>query len=117
MSVWSNLLVGAGAGLVTGLVVWKVADAKLNTRFATGAKQLQSATGEGRAQLERRLAQGRQELDRRVRTLVEDEVPPRVQLALATSLAQYGITPETGRNVALALAAARRTGLLGLRGA
>lgn len=115
MSVWSNLLLGAGAGFVTAAVAWKLADRKLEARFDAGAKQLQSATREGRATLEARLARGRRELDTRVRQIVESEVPPRVQIALATSLARYGITPETGRNVAVALAAARRTGLLGVQ--
>ena len=108
-------VVGMGAGAVTALGVWYLATRKLDARLTAGADDLNAALGAGHATLTSRLAAGRQQLDERVRTQVEDEVPPRVQIAMAQTLAQYGITPETGRNISLALAAAQRAGLLGVR--
>jgi len=108
------VLFGAGAGALVALGVWALASKRLDARFTAGAKQLDQELGHGRSTLEARLAAGRRELDHRIRVQVENEVPPRVQTAMAQTLARYGVTPDTGRRVALALAAAERAGLLGV---
>jgi hypothetical protein len=84
----------------------------LDRELDKGVQRVQGEFGGGEAELERQLAAGRAELIREVKRQVSREVPPQVERSLTQTLNTYGITPETGRRVSLALAAVERMGLL-----
>ena len=94
-------LIGALGGAVVTFAVWKIASSQLDREFDRAAAQI----------LERGEAQLRQEI---VRTL-DAEIPRRVDAEMAQQFRNMNMTPETGRQLANALALAERVHLIGVR--
>lgn len=110
-----SVLLGAAGGLLAGLVVAVVASRTLDDKLAAGSSTLTERLGAGRGELEEAFAAGRRDLERLVSERVQAEVPPVVRREVEASLGRYGLTPDTGRQIAQVLSYAERAGLLGLR--
>lgn len=108
-------LLGAAGGLAAGLVVALVASRTLDQKLSEGSGTLTERLGAGREELEAAFAEGRRDLERLVSERVRTEVPPVVRREVEASLSSYGLTPDTGRQIAQVLSYAERAGLLGLR--
>lgn len=108
-------LLGAAGGLAAGLVVALVASRLLDQKLSEGSSTLTERLGSGREELEAAFAEGRRDLERLVSERVRTEVPPVVRREVEASLSSYGLTPDTGRQIARVLSYAERAGLLGLR--
>lgn len=102
------LILGAGAGAIVGLIVWRYAQSRLERDFAKGTAQLAQRLGLGEEQLRARIAEGREQL----RGQIARDLPPIVRATFDQRLSSYGITPETGRQLARLLAIAEDRGLL-----
>lgn len=113
--VFGSILLGAAGGLAVGLVIAFYASRSLDRKMTEGAATLTDQFGAGRHELDRQLAQGRRDLDRLVREHVATEVPPVVRTTVAHTFADYGLTPDTGRQISRVLSYAESAGLIGLR--
>lgn len=105
-------LVGGLGGAAVGTLIWMYASRKLDQQLAQGGSELASALGTGRSELQARLSAGEAQLQQQIRTAVQREVPPTVRSTLETTLREYGLTPETGRQMSSILAAADRMGII-----
>jgi hypothetical protein len=115
-STVGSVLLGAAGGLLAGVGVALVASRILDQRLAEGSSTLTERLGAGREELDAAFAEGRAQLERLVADRVRDEVPPVVRREVERSLSSYGLTPDTGRQIAQVLSYAERAGLLGLSG-
>ena len=115
-STVGSVLLGAAGGLLAGVGVALVASRILDQRLAEGSTTLTERLGAGREELDAAFAEGRVELERLVADRVRAEVPPVVRREVERSLSSYGLTPDTGRQIAQVLNYAERAGLLGLSG-
>lgn len=107
-----TVLFGVAGGLLGGLGVWWYASRQLDKSFAQGAARISGELTTGGAELDARLQQGRAELEAEVRRQVATQVPPAVDRQLRTTLARYGITEATGRQITNVLNQAERMGIL-----
>lgn len=108
-----RVLLSLAGGLLGAAIVWSFASRALDAQLARGLDDVGQRLTGGEAQFQRLLAQGRTELSGQLKREINEQVPPLVRRELTRTLSSYGITPETGRRVAVALAAAERAGLLG----
>ena len=111
-----SVLLGAAGGLLAGVGVALVASRILDQRLAEGSTTLTERLGAGREEIDAAFAEGRVERERLVADRVRAEVPPVVRREVERSLSSYGLTPDTGRQIAQVLNYAERAGLLGLSG-
>lgn len=88
-----------GGGIATGLA-WLVVSRAIDRQFASEARDL--------------VSQVRPDLEAEIRAELDREVPPRVEAELRETLAEYGLTPDTGRRIDTLLSYADRIGLLGV---
>lgn len=100
--------IGASVGAIVGLGVWWFASKRLEQGFRDGSREMARQVGMGEDQLERRLTEGRAMLQAQIR----EQVPPIVRSTIDQRLTSYGITRETGAQLARLLEVADRTGLL-----
>lgn len=118
MPRWAYTIAGGALG---GLVIWWIASRSINSQFTKGVSSLDRQLSEGGGELEERLAAGRLELRTQVQQQIAAEIPPTVENEVRRTLAQHGITPQTGYEIArlaaasdalltLALEAQRRLG-------
>lgn len=108
------VLLGAAGGLAAGVVVALFASRTLDQKLTEGSATLSERLGSGREELEAAFAEGRRDLERLVSERVRVEVPPVVRREVEASFARYGLTPDTGRQIAQVLSYAERAGLLGI---
>ncbi len=112
MRAWVAFAAGMGGGALVGVILWWYAGRKLDQAFVTGEAQLADRLGVGTAQLQQRFAAGRQELRTQITREVDAALPGAVRYNVAQAFANYGITPETGRQVATILNYADRIGVI-----
>lgn len=93
------ILLGASAGVLASVLVWKLAQSRLQATFAQGAADLSGRLSAGGTSLERAFSEGRAQVQTQVRVAVTQQVPPAVDRQIRTTLAQYGITPTNARAV------------------
>lgn len=96
------LALGALGGAAAAGAAWVVIDRLIDKRFEREALDLIDAA--------------RPRLRKEIRTELEREIPDQVKKAIDDKLSSYGITPETGRQIASVLDTADNWGLIGLRG-
>lgn len=106
------LALGSVAGVLAGLLVWRVARSKLEKNLQEGAGELSAQFAAGRADIQQRAAAGVQLAEDKIRQAIALEVRPAVIAQVATSLNSAGLTPETLANVRRALDLARRAGVI-----
>jgi hypothetical protein len=99
-------------GTVAALGVWALVRRGLDNALERGGADLRERLGAGGADLERQLTRARNDLGTEIKVAVLREVPPQVEQTIRSTLTSYGITPDTGRRLDLALAAAERLGVL-----
>jgi hypothetical protein len=109
-----SILIGAAGGLLAGVGVAVFAARTLDQKMTEGSATLTERLGAGREELEDALADGRRELEAEVVTRVRAEVPPVVRREVERTLLSYGLTPDTGRQIAQVLSYAEQAGLLGI---
>jgi acyl-CoA synthetase (AMP-forming)/AMP-acid ligase II len=107
-----KLVFGLSGGIVGGLLVWWIASRAVDKSFSAGAARISGELTSGGAELDARLAQGRRELEQKVREQVQAQVPAAVDRQLRTTLARYGITEATGRQITNVLNNAERMGII-----
>lgn len=110
-----RILLSLAGGVLGAALVWQFASRALDAQLAQGLEDVGARMSGGEAQFQRMLSQGRVQLSSQLKQEINEQVPPLVRAELTRTLTSYGITPETGRRVAVALAAAERAGLLGGR--
>ena len=108
-----RLLLALTAGALGAAIVWRFASRALDKQLADGLTRVGAQMSGGEAQLQRKLMQGRSELQNTLKGEINAVVPPLVEREMIRTLAGYGISPQTGRQLAIVLGAAERHGLLG----
>jgi hypothetical protein len=106
------LALGGVAGILAGLVVWRIAASKLEKSLQEGSGELSTQFAAGRTEIRQRTAAGVQVAEDKIRQAIQLEVRPAVIAQVATSLSGAGLTPETLANVRRALDLARRAGVI-----
>ncbi len=106
------LALGGVAGILAGLVVWRIAASKLEKSLQEGAGELSAQFAAGRTDIQQRTRAGIQSAEVAIRQAIALEVRPAVIAQVATSLSSAGLTPETLANVRRALELARRAGVI-----
>jgi len=102
MPRWAYTIAGGALG---GIVIWMIASRAINSQFTRGVASLDRQLLEGGGELETRLAAGRRELRLQVQEQIAAEIPPTVENEVRRTLAQHGITPQTGHEIARLAAA------------
>lgn len=93
-----TFVVGGVAGGLLALIVWKVASKAIDKQLAEGGKAL--------------LRSAETQLRTEGVAIIRREVPPLVQAQMTTTLRNFGLTPETGRQIATVLNYADRVGII-----
>jgi hypothetical protein len=106
------LALGSVAGVLAGLLVWRIVASKLEKGLQEGAGELSAQFAAGRTDIQQRTAAGVQLAEDKIRQAIALEVRPAVIAQVATSLNNAGLTPETLANVRRALDLARRAGVI-----
>ena len=106
--MWKSLALGALAGGIVGGIAFAYGSRKLDQQVEEGAVRMAADLGIGADQLRAELNRGREEL----RAQIRRQVPPLVEDQLEITLDRYGITPQTGRQMAIVLARAEEYGLI-----
>lgn len=97
---WQNVSWAALGGGLAALGIWMVASRALDKQFAGGAAQLRSQLSTGGSALNARIAAGRRELQAELGQQIQTQVPLLVERSLRTTLLGYGLTPQSGRELA-----------------
>lgn len=108
-----RLFLALTAGALGAALVWGLASRALDRQLAEGLDAVGGRITGGEAELQRRLMAGRAQLQNELKREITLTVPPLVEREMIRTLAGYGITPQTGRRLSIALAGAERLGLLG----
>ena len=106
------LALGGVAGILAGLVVWRVAASRVEKSLQEGAGELSEQFAAGRTDIQQRTAAGIQSAEVAIRQAIALEVRPAVIAQVATSLNSAGLTPEMLANTRRALDLARRAGVI-----
>ena len=106
------LALGGVAGILAGLVVWRVAARSVEKSLQKGAGELSEQFAAGRTEIREGTAAGVQAAEAAIRQAVQLQVRPAVIAQVATSLNSAGFTPEMLANVRRALDLARRAGVI-----
>jgi hypothetical protein len=106
------LALGGVAGVLAGLLVWRIAAAQVEKSLQEGAGELSAQFAVGRTTIQQRTAAGIQTAEVAIRQAVALEVRPAVIAQVATSLSSAGLTPQLLANVQRALDLARRAGVI-----
>lgn len=102
MPRWAFTLAGGALG---GLAVWWFASRAIDAQFDKSVGDLDRQLTAGGGELNARLASGRRQLIAEVQQQIAAQVPPTVRDEVRRTLAQHGITPQTGQQIARLAAA------------
>ena len=92
------LVVGGAAGGLIAFAVWKVASRAIDKQLAEGGKAL--------------LRSAESQLRTEATAVIRREVPEQVRTQMTATLRNFGLTPETGRQIATVLNYADRVGII-----
>lgn len=107
-----GLLLGAVAGSLVAVVVWRVADRRLRAALDEGGMALSARILGARGQLVSEAQLAALRVDQEVSAAVSRYVVPAVRTEVRSQLAAANVTPELVRDVRAALERLRRAGLL-----
>lgn len=96
-----TLLMGAAGGAVVGFAAYLIIGRYMDAKLAEGGRAM--------------LASAEGELGTSLRAQLDRQIPPLVHQQMTQTLNGYGLTPQTGQQIARVLSSAERYGLLGLR--
>lgn len=106
------LALGSIGGVLAGLLVWRIAAAKVEKSLQDGAGELSAQFAMGRTDIQQRTAAGVQSAEVAIRQAIALQVRPAVVAQVATSLSSAGITPQMLADTRRALDLARRAGVI-----
>jgi hypothetical protein len=111
-SILLPLALGGVAGIVVGLIVWRVAAKKVEQGLVEGGAALEAGFAAGRADIQRRTREGIAAGQAEIERAIQREVRPQVRQQVQTSLTEAGLTPQLLADVRRALDLARRAGVI-----
>jgi hypothetical protein len=106
------LALGGVAGIVVGLIVWRVAAKKVEQGLVEGGQRLEQEFAAGREDIQRRTRQGISAGQAEIERAIQKEIRPQVRQQVQASLTEAGLTPQLLADARRVLDLARRAGVI-----